>query len=66
MTYKARGCPRCEDRKIVDPVFLNEAQSAFASLTVDLIKFCNDHKVDHRKLPVLQKVAHIIRILEMM
>lgn len=63
--FQARGCPRCEDRKIVDPLFLNEAKDSFATLLVELIDFCNKNKIDHRSMPVLQQLARSIRILEM-
>ena len=57
-------CPRCEDMTIVDPNFLEETKSAFAQLTVDLVVFCKQNKVDHKDLPILQSIARVIRIVE--
>lgn len=49
---------------IIDPVFLEETKSAMGQLTVDLVAFCIQKKIDHKDLPVLQSIARAIRILE--
>lgn len=58
------SCPRCEDRSIIDPFFLEETKSTFAQLTVELVIFMKKHKIDHRDLPILATVAQTIRIIE--
>lgn len=60
------SCPRCEDQHIIDPFFLEEAKTTFAQLTVDLILFAKKRKIDHNDLPILQKVAEAIRIIEVL
>lgn len=58
------SCPRCEDRQIIDPFFLEETKATFAQLTVDLIIFAKKHKIDHTDMPILATVAQTIRIIE--
>jgi uncharacterized protein (UPF0212 family) len=59
-------CPRCQGMKIVDPSFVEEAQKAFVELMAELVVFANQNKLDHKKMPVLGRVAKVIRIIEML
>lgn len=58
-------CPRCHDRKVIDPLFLQEAKNSFIKLMAELVLFAHANKIDHRKMPVLTEVATVIRIMEM-
>lgn len=58
------SCPRCEDREIIDPIFLEETKATFAQLTVDLVIFIKKHKIKNDDLPILATVARTIRIIE--
>ena len=57
-------CDRCEDMKIIDPIFLEETKAAFAELTADLVIFAQKHKIDYKDMPILTSVARTIRIIE--
>jgi hypothetical protein len=59
-------CQRCHGMKIVDPLFVEEAQKAFVELMAELVVFADQNKLDHRKMPLLPKVARVIRIIEML
>lgn len=59
-----RGCPVCENQKIVDPKFLEEAKVAAADLMAELIVFAHNKKVDYRTLPAFTKMATFVRIIE--
>lgn len=59
-------CPRCRGLKVVDPGFVEEAQKASAELLAELVIWANENKVDHRKMPVLTRVAKVIRLIEML
>lgn len=59
-------CPRCRGLKVVHPSFVEETQKALADLLAELVIWANENKVDHRKMPVLTKIAKAIRNVEML